>query len=182
MGRVYGAGGMLVCAVGGPANGGGWRVQPLFSSFFRVSSTSRRLSYWELLLAHNDQDKKNSCTIVSTIHRINELGLTYLRKDGQSVDHSSANTPSVPAEGLTSLGLPGATDGVVTAKSEVLGSWAPRTCGAARDREGHGGWARGNDSEGYGESDSDGARVGLKKWMATMAARWSGRARWWRRG
>ena len=53
-----------------------------------------------------------------------------------------------------SLKLLGATNGVVTAKSEVLESWAPQTCRAARDKEG---------------SDSHGVRVGLKKWMAIMA-------------
>jgi hypothetical protein len=49
-------------------------------------------------------------------------------------------------EGSACLEFAGATDGVVTAKSEALGPWLearPRTFGAARDREGHGEARRG---------------------------------------
>jgi hypothetical protein len=38
-------------------------------------------------------------------------------------DHSAANTPSVPTKGPATLELAGATDGVTTVKSEVLGPW-----------------------------------------------------------
>ena len=86
--------------------------------------------------------------------------ITHLPTPHQSLLRASPASNS-------SLKLLGTTDGVVTVKSKVLGSWVPWTCRAARDKEG---------------SDSHGARVGLKKWMVIMAVWWSGHARWWQRG
>jgi hypothetical protein len=43
-------------------------------------------------------------------------------------DHSAANTPSVPAKGSATLELADATDGVATAKPEVLGPWLEAGC------------------------------------------------------
>jgi hypothetical protein len=53
-------------------------------------------------------------------------------------DCLAARASSIPAEGPANLELPGAIDDVLTAKSEIFGSWGQRTCGVARDRKGQG--------------------------------------------